>query len=195
MLIYDKSQNKSSDVHKLKRKSKNEFNLKNLTPGYQYGVILTLKTSQGSLISSPMYSVSPLIGSYLYKYYIIPTHILCLFVIISNVFVPLYVGDNANIKQVNTVFENGKIKISWKYGCKHDHFSTFEPDIDEPINNSLRYKVIFLCYHCNYMCIICILYDLLFITQIYGILLLIFSLLLNKICNYKVSLLYKSYKY
>lgn len=63
----------------------------------------------------------------------------------------LYAGNNIKIKQVNTVFENEKIKISWKYGFKNDHFSTIEPDIDEPITNGLRYKVTILRYYYNHI--------------------------------------------
>lgn len=61
-LSYDKSLNKSDITVTLKRHMKNSFQVKHLTPGYKYGVQLIFQTTQGNLISSPIYSVSPLIG-------------------------------------------------------------------------------------------------------------------------------------
>jgi len=70
MLSYNQSQNQISGVQKIRSNSTNGHYIYDLIPGYHYNIQLFLNTTKGKLFSSPIYSATPLSGTF----YIIYLH-------------------------------------------------------------------------------------------------------------------------
>lgn len=62
-LSFNQSLNKIAGVQEIVSSSDGGHIIDNLIPGYQYTIVLTPKTNQGSLLSSPPYKASPLLLS------------------------------------------------------------------------------------------------------------------------------------
>ncbi|XP_060847647.1 uncharacterized protein LOC132927184 [Rhopalosiphum padi] len=51
-------------------------------------------------------------------------------------------GNEFRVKDITTVVENGKIKVSWKLGYIYERYNTMvQPVVNEPITYYLRYKI------------------------------------------------------
>jgi len=69
----NQSQNQITDVEKILLSTDSGHFLDNLLPGFQYNIKLTPSTSNGTLPSSPVYSITTLMTSkyfFLLKYYL-----------------------------------------------------------------------------------------------------------------------------
>jgi len=65
----------------------------------------------------------------------------------NNLYVILIEGNEFRVKDITTVVENGKIKVSWKLGYIYERYNTMvQPVVNEPITYYLRYKVIHLIF-------------------------------------------------
>jgi len=67
-LILNKSKNKMSGIEEIESSSDNGHLIENLYPGYNYSLSLTPKTNKGPMMSSPIYSFTPLITSNLFNF-------------------------------------------------------------------------------------------------------------------------------
>jgi hypothetical protein len=73
--------------------------------------------------------------------------ILTINVYTNNLYVILIEGNEFKIKNITTVVENGKIKVSWKLGYIYERYNTMvQPVVNGPITYYLRYKVIHLIF-------------------------------------------------
>lgn len=112
MLSYNQSQNQISGVQKIISYSISGHFIYDLIPGYQYNIQLILNTTQGKLFPSPIYSATPLSGI------------------------------EFKVKDIFTVSENGKIKVSWKLGYMYERYNvTVKSVVNEPVTCTLKYKI------------------------------------------------------
>ncbi|CAI6356794.1 unnamed protein product [Macrosiphum euphorbiae] len=112
VLSYNQSQNQVSGVQKIRSNSVNGHYIYDLIPGYQYNIQLILNTTQGQLFPSPIYSAAPLPGI------------------------------EFKIKDISTINENRKIKVSWKLGYMYERYNAaVKSVINEPVTCTIRYKI------------------------------------------------------
>ncbi|KAL5238474.1 hypothetical protein ACI65C_005884 [Semiaphis heraclei] len=112
MLSYNQSQNQISGVQKIRSNSTNGHYIYDLIPGYHYNIQLILNTTKGQLFSSPIYSATPLSGI------------------------------EFKVKDISSVSENGKIKVSWKLGYIYERNNiAVKSIVTERVTCTLRYKI------------------------------------------------------
>jgi hypothetical protein len=62
-LTFNQSKNQISGIEEIESSSNNGHLIENLYPGYNYSIYLTPKTNKGPMMSSHIYSFTPLITS------------------------------------------------------------------------------------------------------------------------------------
>ncbi|XP_008186132.1 uncharacterized protein LOC100169299 [Acyrthosiphon pisum] len=107
-LMSNQSQNQISDVQEILSSTDSGHVLDNLLPGFKYNIKLTPSTSNGTMPSSPIYSITTLMTK-----------------------------NGVQIKNISTIYENGKIKVNWILVNSHQHYTT----VDEPVTSIIKYKV------------------------------------------------------
>lgn len=84
-LTHNQSKNKMSGIEEIESSSDNGHLIENLYPGYNYSISLTPETNKGPMMSSPIYSFTPLITK-----------------------------NDVSIKDIIATTDDDKIKIFWK---------------------------------------------------------------------------------
>jgi len=70
----------------------------------------------------------------------------------NNSYVILDEGIEFKVKDIFTISENRKIKVSWKLGYMYERYNVVvKSEINEPVTCTLRYKVINLLFIISYI--------------------------------------------
>jgi len=73
-------------------------------------------------------------------------------VLTNNYYVILDEGIEFKVKDISTINENRKIKVSWKLGFMYERYNVaVKSVINEPVTCTLRYKVIYLLFIISYI--------------------------------------------
>eukprot|EP00102_Acyrthosiphon_pisum_P025257 XP_016662467.1 PREDICTED: uncharacterized protein LOC100570133 [Acyrthosiphon pisum] len=107
-LMSNKSQDQISDVQEILSSTDSGHVLDNLLPAFKYSIKLTPSTSNGTLPSSAIYSITTLMTK-----------------------------NDVQIKNISSIYENGKIKVNWILVNSHQHYTT----VDEPVTSIIKYKL------------------------------------------------------
>ncbi|XP_008188160.2 uncharacterized protein LOC100568743 [Acyrthosiphon pisum] len=106
----NQSHNQISDVQELILSSTDSGHvLDNLLPGFKYNIKLTPSTSNGTLPSSPIYSITTLMTK-----------------------------NDVQIKNISTKNENGKIKVNWILVNPHRHYATVDVPVTAIIKYKVK---------------------------------------------------------
>ncbi|XP_029345320.1 neural cell adhesion molecule L1 isoform X2 [Acyrthosiphon pisum] len=100
MLMSNQSQNQVSDVQEILSSKDSGHFWNNLVSGFKYNIKLTPSTSNGTLPSSPIYSITT----------------------------PM-TKNEVQIKNITTKYENGKIKVNWILVYSHHHYTTADEPV------------------------------------------------------------------
>ncbi|XP_001948568.2 uncharacterized protein LOC100163240 [Acyrthosiphon pisum] len=109
-LMSNQLQNQISDVQELILSSTDSGHvLDNLLPGFKYNIKLTPSTSNGTMPSSPIYSITTLMTK-----------------------------NDVQIKNISTNYENGKIKVNWILVNSHQHYITVDEPVTSIIKYKVK---------------------------------------------------------
>ncbi|XP_060872815.1 uncharacterized protein LOC132946770 [Metopolophium dirhodum] len=108
-LMSNQSQNQISDVQQILSSTDSGHVLDNLLPGFKYNIKLTPLTINGTLPSSPIYSITTVITK-----------------------------NDVQIKNISTKYENGKIKVYWILVNSHQHSTTVNEPVTSVIKFKVK---------------------------------------------------------
>ncbi|XP_060872332.1 LOW QUALITY PROTEIN: uncharacterized protein LOC132946372 [Metopolophium dirhodum] len=108
-LMSNQSQNQISDVQEILSSTDSGRILNNLIPGFKYNIKLTPSTSNGTLPSSPIYSITTLMSK-----------------------------NDVRIKNISSKYENGKIKVNWILVYSHQHYTSVDEPVTSIIKYKVK---------------------------------------------------------
>ncbi|CAI6359203.1 unnamed protein product [Macrosiphum euphorbiae] len=108
-LSSNQSKNQLSEVQEILSSTDNGHFLNNLVSGFKYNIKLTPSTSNGTLPSSPIYSITTLMTK-----------------------------NDVQIKNISTKYENGKIKVNWILVYPHEHYTTVDEPVTSIIKYKVK---------------------------------------------------------
>ncbi|XP_060872331.1 uncharacterized protein LOC132946371 [Metopolophium dirhodum] len=108
-LMSNKSQDQISDVQEILSSTDSGHVLDNLLPGFKYSIKLTPSTSNGTLPTSPIYSITTLMTK-----------------------------NDVQIKNISTKYENGNIKVNWILVNSHQHYTTVDEPVTSIIKYKVK---------------------------------------------------------